>query len=151
MTGERSQSVTLPDGTTVTAWRRSARQIRAGDYLPEYGASALGCVTDEESGRHHVALDDGRDVELTRRAKVWLYRDYRGASWLSEASAAYRQDLAAREALRESDVMAPTSVPGIAGAAVSMSQLEPEDFDAHVTAPVWADYVREYAPRPAYA
>lgn len=141
----------MPDGETVTAWRRSAWQIRAGDYLPDYGAGALAAsVYDEDSRRHLVALDDGRDVELTRRAKVWLVRDYQGASWLSAAGAAYREAVAAREAMRESgEILAPTSVPGAAGAAVAMCQLEREAFDEHVPAPVWSEYVREYAPRRA--
>lgn len=146
---DKRQSFELPDGSSAQAWRRSARQIRAGDYLPEHGASALAAsVYDDTSRRHLVALDDGRDLELTRRAKVWLVRDYRGASWLSAASAAYRQDVAAREAMRESGaILAPSSVPGVAGAAVAMNQLEADVFDEHVPAPQWREYVREYAPR----
>lgn len=147
-TDANRQLFDMPDGSTAQAWRRSAWQIRAGDYLPEHGASALAAsVYDETSRRHIVALDDGRDIELTRRAKVWLIRDYRGASWLSAASAAYRADMAARDALRESGALAPSSVPGIAGAPVTMAQLERETFEEHVPAPVWRDYVREYAPR----
>jgi hypothetical protein len=120
----------------------------AGDYLPDYGASALAAsVWDETSRRHIVALDDGRDVDLTRRGRVWIVRDYRGKSWLSAASAAYRAECVARDMLRESGQLAPSSVPGMAGAPVTMAQLEPAEFDTHVPAPVWRDYVREYAPR----
>ena len=144
----RRRDVTMPDGETVTAWRRSAWQILEGDFLPDHGASALApSVYDETTRRHLVALDDGRDVELTRRAKVWLVRDYRGRSWLSSAAAAYREDVAARDALRESDALAPTTVAGISGTAAAMYQLDAETFEEHVPRPRWADYVREYAPR----
>lgn len=145
---ERYRDVVMPDGATMTAWRRSVWQVRAGDFLPDHGAAALvDSVYDDETRRHYVVLDDGETLELTRRAKVWLVRDYRGASWLSTASAAYRADCAARDALRESDALAPTSVPGIAGAPVAMYQLERDEFDAAVPAPTWRDYVREYAPQ----
>ena len=135
-----------PDGADVKCFRRAARNARPGDWLPEYGARVVAePVTDPESGRHWLTLDDGRDVEATPRGKVWLFRQYDSPAWMAEAVTAYRAARDAREALRESGHVVPTSVPGAAGSAVACYQLEPGDFDAAYPAPRLADYIREAA------
>lgn len=56
-----------------------------------------------------------------------------GASAIVEPLLAeYRAQRDARDALRESGALAPSSVPGTAGADVAMYQLSDEEFDEHV-------------------
>lgn len=132
-----------PNGTDVSCRRYGVGNLDTGDYCPEYGARVLApAVFDDTSNRWLLPLDDGRDIELTRRAKAWANRDYTGRGPLAAASTAYREAVAAREAMRESDMPVPTSVPGAAGSNVSMYQLDRETFDTHVPAPVWSDYAR---------
>jgi hypothetical protein len=133
-----------PDGP-VTAYKRSSRQVTAGDWLPDYGAHAVtDAAEDPDDGAQWVTLEDGRDIRLTTR-KVWLYRRYTLASWQRDAVAAYRDARDAREAMRESSAPAPTSVPGIAGSSAAWCQLEPSAFAAAYPAPRLADFLRDAA------
>lgn len=142
----QSAMMSGPDGTDVRCYRRSARQIKAGDYLPEYGAAAVADVaTDDETGRHYVALATDEVVELTPRGKAWIFRTYDAPAWMSDAVSAYRDARDARDVLRESGAVVPTSVPGAAGSAVAYYQLEDSDFDAAVPRPRLADFIRDAA------
>lgn len=144
-----------PDGVEVRCYRRSARQVRSGDWLPEHGRYALTDAVTDDDGRHWVTLSDTAGdwsavsdddvVTFTRRGKVWLYRQYRAPDWMAAAVESYRAARDAREALRESGQLVPTSVPGVAGSSVAMYQLERADFDAAVPAPRLADFVRDAA------
>jgi hypothetical protein len=106
-----------PDGSPVRAYRRTCRQIRAGDWLPEHGAHALtDPVEDPDDGAQWLTLDDGRDVHVTTR-KAWVHRRYTLAGWQRDAVAAYRDARDARNALRESGAPIPAgAVAGTAGA-----------------------------------
>lgn len=144
-----------PYGAVVRCFRRSARQVRRGDWLPEYGRYALTDAVTDADGRHYVTLSDAPDdwsrltdddvVMFTRRGKVWLYREYAAPGWMADAVDAYRSARDAREALRESGQLVPTSVPGVNGSGVVMYQLERADFDAAVPAPRLADFIRDAA------
>jgi hypothetical protein len=58
----------------VTAYKRSVRQVAAGDWLPDYAAHAVtDAVEDPDDGTHWLTLEDGRDVHVTIR-KVWIWR-----------------------------------------------------------------------------
>ena len=127
-------------------WRRGARNARPGDYLPEYGAHVTAePVTDPETARVWLTLEDGRDVDLTPRGKVWIYRRYDAPAWMRDALEAYRAARDAREALRESGQLVPTSVAGAAGSGVACFQLERADFDRAYPAPRFAEYVKDAA------
>jgi hypothetical protein len=66
--------------------------------------------------------------------------------WIREASAAYRDARDAWEAAREScTVLAPTAVPGGAGASVCMAQLDDATVAEFVPAPVFKDFLRDAA------
>lgn len=135
-----------PDGHDVKCHRRAARNTRAGDWLPEHGARAVGDpLTDPETARIWLTLDTGADVEFTPRGKVWLYREYDAPAWMADAVTAYRAARDAREALRESGAPVPTSVAGSAGSGVACYQLERADFDRAYPAPRLADFIREAA------
>jgi hypothetical protein len=93
----------------VTAYKRTARQVRAGDWLPDYGAHALTDAVEDPDGGVWLTLDDGRDVHVHVR-KVWLFRRYQLAGWQRDAVAAYRDARDARNALRESGTIVPAGV-----------------------------------------
>lgn len=140
------QTMTGPDGVEVTAYKRSARQVTAGDYLPDYGAHAVTDATeDPDDGAQWVTLDDGRDIRITTR-RVWLYRRYTLAGWQRDAVAAYRDARDARNALRESGAPIPAGVvAGTAGAAIGAYQLSDAEFSAAYPAPRLADFLRDAA------
>ena len=135
-----------PSGQDVTAYKRSARQVRAGDYLPDYSAHA---VTDaiedpDETRAVWVTLEDGRDVKLTTR-KVWLFRRYELADWQRDAVTAYRDARDARNALRETGAAITASAAGTAGASVGAYQLSDEEFSEAFPAPRLADFLKDAA------
>jgi hypothetical protein len=140
------QTMTGPDGLEVTCYRRSARQVRTGDYLPDYGAHAVAdALDDPDDGAVWVTLETGQDVRVTTR-KVWLFRRYAAPAWMSDALEAYRAARDAREATRESAAPIPAGVvAGAAGSLASWCQLERADFDAAYPAPRLADFIREAA------
>jgi hypothetical protein len=134
-----------PHGPDVTCYKRSARQVQAGDYLPDYGAHAIGpAMQDPDDGAMWVTLDDGRDIRITTR-KVWMFRRYTAPEWMADALANYRAARDAREAMRESGQLAPSTVAGISGSDAGWNQLEPAEFAAAYPAPRLADYIREAA------
>lgn len=135
-----------PDGRPVKCYRRSARQVTTGDYLPEHGAHVVApAVEDPDDGAQWVTLDDGRDIRLTTR-KVWLHRTYDAPAWMSEALTAYRSARDARDAMRESSQPIPAgAVAGAAGSSAAWCQLEADDFARAYPAPRLADFIREAA------
>jgi hypothetical protein len=136
-----------PDGTPVRAYRRSVRQIRAGDYLPELGAHALtDAIVDPDDARAvWLTLDNGQDVQLTTR-KAWVHRRYTLAGWQRDAVTAYRDARDARNALRESgDPIPAGAVAGTAGANVGAYQLTDAEFASLYPAPRLADFLRDAA------
>ena len=56
----------------------------------------------------------------------------------------YRAARDARDALRESNMPAPTSVPGVAHSGVAMHQLEDDDFATHVPAVTFREWLIEW-------
>lgn len=141
-----SATMAGPDGSEVTAWRRGARNARPGDWLPEHGGHvAAEPLTDPETGRVWLTLDTGADVDTSPRGKVWIHRRYDAPAWMTDALDAYRSARDAREALRESGHVVPTSVPGAAGSSAACHQLERSDFDAAYPAPRLAEFIREAA------
>jgi hypothetical protein len=134
------------DGADVTAYKRTARQIRAGDYLPDYGGHALtDAVTDPDDGAVWITLDDGRDIRVTVR-KVWMHRRYALADWQRDAVQAFRDAVHARNALRESGtIVAAGAVAGTAGADVACYQLSDEEFRMAYPAPRLAEFLRDAA------
>lgn len=144
-----------PDGNQQSCYRRSARQIRAGDWFPELERFALTDATTDQDGRHWVTLTDVPGdwsrvtdddvVEFTPRGKAWLFREYVAPAWMAHAVETYRSARDAREALRESGRLVPTSVAGAAGSGVAFYQLEPADFDLAVPRPRLADFIRSAA------
>ena len=141
-----SQLMPGPTGEDVRAYRRGVRQIHAGDYLPDYGAHAIGdAVEDPDDGSHWLTLEDGRDIRLTVR-KVWLFRRYELAGWQRDAVTAYRDARDARQALRESGAIVPAgAVAGTAGADIACYQLTDSEFAAAYPAPRLADFLRDAA------
>lgn len=140
------QMMTGPNGEKVRCFRRAARNVQTGDYFPEYGARVVAApLTDPETGRHWVTLEDGQDVEFTPRGKVWLFREYAAPEWMADALADYRAARDARDAMRESSAPVPTSVAGANGSNVSCSQLEDDDFNRAFPAPRLADFIRAAA------
>lgn len=138
--------MTGPDGAEVSCYRRGARNVAPGDWLPEHGAHVTADpVTDPDDGGVWLTLEDGRDVRCTPRGKVWLWRRYAAPVWMADAVDAYRGARDAREALRESGALAPTSVAGAAGSSVACHQLERDDFNAAFPAPRLADFIRDAA------
>lgn len=135
-----------PAGAYVTAYKRSARQIRAGDYLPDWEAHAVtdACEDPDESRAVWVTLEDGRDIRITVR-KVWVYRTYELASWQRDAVNAYRDARDARNALRESGEAITASAAGTSGASVGAYQLSDEEFREAFPAPRLADFLRDAA------
>jgi hypothetical protein len=135
-----------PAGTMVRCYRRSIRQVRAGDYLPDHGGSVLAApVADPEDSSVWVALDTGTDVQLTGR-RVWLYRTYEAPEWMSTALEAYRAAVLARESARESSEPVPAGlVAGTSGSLAAWCQLEDSDFRAAWPAPRLATFIREAA------
>jgi hypothetical protein len=135
-----------PDGAGVVAYRRSSRQIRPGDWLPEYGAHAIGdALEDPDDGSLWVTLETGQDVRVTTR-KVWMFRRYAAPDWMRDALEAYRSARDARDALRESSDPIPAGiVAGAAGASCAWNQLERDDFNAACPAPRLADFIRDAA------
>ena len=132
-----------PDGTTVRAFYRTVRQVRAGDWLPDYGAHAVADpVEDPDDGAVWVALETGEDIRVTRR-KVWLWRRYDAPAWVREALESYRDARHAWEALRESGTPVPGgSVAGAAGSVVACYQLSDEEFRAVFPVPRLSEYLR---------
>lgn len=131
----------------VTAYKRSVRQVHAGDWLPDYGAHAVtdACQDPDEMRAVWVTLEDGRDIKLTTR-KVWLYRRYTLSPWQRDAVTAYRDARDAWQALRESGAPVPAgTVAGTAGAAVGCHQLSDDEFRTAYPAPRLADYLRAAA------
>lgn len=142
----QSQTMQGPNGDAVKCYRRGARNVAPGDWLPEHGGHvASEPVTDPDDGSVWLTLEDGRDVRVTPRGKVWLWRQYAAPVWMAEAVEAYRSARDAREALRESGQVVPTSVPGTAGSGVACHQLERADFDRAYPAPRLADFISEAA------
>lgn len=134
-----------PHGTPVSCYSRTARQVTAGDWLPDYGAHALtDAVTDPDDGAVWFTLDDGRDIQHTRR-KVWLHRRYELAGWQRDAVSAYRDARDARNALRESGQSITAGVAGTAGANVGAYQLSDAEFAEAYPAPRLADFLRDAA------
>jgi hypothetical protein len=135
-----------PDGQEVTAYKRSARQVTAGDWLPDYAAHAVtDAVEDPDDGTHWLTLEDGRDVHVTTR-KVWIWRRYTLAGWQRDAVTAYRDARDARNALRESgDPIPAGAVAGTAGAHVGAYQLTDAEFASVYPAPRLADFLRDAA------
>ena len=132
----------LPDGTMLPGG------IRPGDFLPEHDAHAAGAgMVDPETGAVLVPLTSGRDVELPPLRPVRVRRDRRAPEWVQVAAEDYRHARDAWEAGRESGRPAPTSVPGAAGSAAAMCQLEAADYAEHVPAPRFADFLRDRAAR----
>lgn len=139
-------TMTGPDGTEVTAYKRSTRQVTAGDYLPEHGAHAVtDAVSDPDDGAVWLTLDDGRDLRIRTR-KVWIHRRYELSGWQRDAVREYRDARDARNALRESGAPVPAgTVAGAGGAPVSCYQLTDAEFNAAYPAPRLADYLRAAA------
>lgn len=132
----------LPDGTTLPGG------IRAGDFLPAYGARAAGgALVDPDSGRVLVALEDGRDLDLAPGEPVDIRRERHAPAWVQQAAAEYRDARDAWTAGRESGRPAPTSVPGVAGSGAAMYQLTAAEYAEHVPAPRFADFLSEHAAR----
>lgn len=135
-----------PDGVPVKCYKRSARQVTTGDYLPDHGAHVIvPAVEDPDDGAIWVTLDNGQDIRITVR-RVWLYRRYAAPAWMQDACSAYRDARDARDAARESSAPIPAgAVAGAAGSSVGWCQLEPADFNAAWPAPRLADFIREAA------
>lgn len=141
----RSEDMPGPDGAPVRTFYRVVGQLRAGDWLPDYGAHITGApVTDPDDGSVWVPLDTGVDVRITRR-KAWVYRVYDAPAWVRDALDCYRDARHAWEALRESSTPVPTTVPGASGGNVVCYQLEADDFRRAFPPPRFADYVRAAA------
>lgn len=141
----RDAALAGPHGSPVRAFRRLTRQVRAGDWLPDYGAHAIAdALEDPDDGSHWLTLDDGRDLRVTAR-KVWLHRRYALAGWQREAVAAYRDARDAREAVRESGDACPAGVAGTAGSSAAWCQLSAAEFATAYPPPRLADFLREYA------
>lgn len=140
------QDMPGPDGVPARCYRRTVRQVRAGDYLPDHGGHVIAApVADPDDGSVWVALDTGTDVQLTGR-KVWILRKYDAPAWMADALEAYRCARDARDATRESGAPIPAgAVAGAAGSAVAWCQLEPDDFRRAYPAPRLADFIREAA------
>ena len=140
------------DGAPVKVYRRAARNAIAGDWLPDYGAHVVAVYAgpDPDTGREVVwlTLSDGSDVELTRRAKVWIHRTYAAPEWVAAATSEYRDARHAWEALRESSAPIPAgAVAGAAGSSVSYCQLEEADYRAAFPVPRLAAFLRDHAAR----
>jgi hypothetical protein len=134
-----------PDGVPVSCYSRSARQVRAGDWLPDYGGHATtDAVEDPDDGSIWWTLDDGRDIRHTRR-KVWLHRRYSLTGWQRDAVSCYRDARDARTALRESSASVTADIAGTAGANVGAYQLSDAEFAAAYPAPRLADFLRDAA------
>lgn len=56
----------------------------------------------------------------------------------------YRAQRDAREALRESGALAPTSVAGVSGSSAAFHQLEAEEFNEHVPAVTFREWLIEW-------
>lgn len=141
-----SQPMPGPDGHDVTAYRRSVRQIAAGDFLPDFRAHAIApAVPDPDDGSHWLTLETGQDVRITTR-KVWVVRTYAAPAWMAEALTAYRAARDARAAARESGAPAPAyAAAGTAGAGIAWNQLTDEEMAAVWPHPRLADFIREAA------
>lgn len=140
-----TEMMTGPDGTDVKCYRRTVRQVRPGDYLPEHGATVTADPLEDPDGGVWLALDNGADV-LVKTRRVWLHREYTAPEWMSSALEDYRAARDAREATRESSAPVPAGlVAGAAGSLAAWCQLEAEDFAAAYPAPRLADFIREAA------
>jgi hypothetical protein len=129
----------------VTAYKRTVRQVRAGDWLPDYAAHALTDAVEDPDGGVWLTLEDGHDERVTVR-KVWLYRRYRLAGWQRDAVAAYRDARDARYALRESGTIVPAGVvAGTSGGDIACYQLSDAEFATAYPPVRLADFLREYA------
>jgi transposase InsO family protein len=136
----------LPDG------HRLPGGLKDGDYLPDHDGTVKGSpLPDPERGTVWCVITHGdatRDLELPATAPVAVVRTREAPAWVLAAAADYRDARDAWEATRESDrALAPTTVPGISGSGVTMSQLGPDEYARHVPRPRYADYVREHAAR----
>jgi hypothetical protein len=137
----------LPDG------HRLPGGLKDGDYLPDHDGTVKGSpLTDPERGTVWVILSSGpdgtRDVELAPAEPVAVVRVREAPAWVQQAAADYRDARDAWERGRESDrALAPTTVPGIAGSGVTMSQLGPDEYARHVPRPRYTDYLRDHAAR----
>lgn len=135
----------LPDGAALPAY------VRAGDVLTGHGVVVADAIADPETGATWVVVRsaDGAlvDVELPAGEPVDVVRKRVAPAWVQAAAADYRGARDAWEAARESGRPAPSSVPGAAGANVSMMQLEDADYRAHVPAPRFAEFLADHAAR----
>lgn len=142
----QQQMMTGPNGTEVRCYSRSARQVTAGDWLPDYAGHAVSdAVADPDDSSVWWTMDDGRDIRHTRR-KVWLHRRYELADWQRDAVRTYRDARDARNALRESFTPVPAgAVAGTSGAAIGYYQLSDAEFASVHPAPRLADFLRDAA------
>jgi hypothetical protein len=142
----------LPDGSVLPAG------LHPGDRLTDDDAVVLAPpVTDPETGTVWVTVTTTDPTGVTRQddrqlpagTPVDVTRAPRTApAWVQAAAAEYRDARDAWEGLRESTtVLAPSTVPGCAGADVTMAQLETADYATHVPRPRFADYLRDHAAR----
>ena len=142
----QSQVMTDADGTPARAYRRTARQIRAGDWLPDYSSHAVtDAVTDQEDGSHWTTLEDGRDIRFTRRGKVWLVRHYAAPEWMTSAVADWRAAYDSWRATRESGAPVDARIAGASGSLVCYAQLSDEEYRAICPAPRLASFIGDAA------
>jgi hypothetical protein len=133
-------------GAVVKCFKRGARNVVAGDWLPEHDATVIVAPYVADDGRVWVSLDNGSDLDFTPRGKVWLYRRYSAPAWMAAAVEDYRHARHAWEALRESSDPIPAgAVAGASGSGVAWCQLEDSDFRAAMPAPRLADHIRAAA------
>lgn len=130
---------------------RYPSSLRHGDILTGSGTVTGDPVQDPDRGTVWVQVTrtDGTvaDLELEASTPVEYTRPRHAPAWVQAAAADYRSARDAWEQARESGMVAPTSVPGIAGSAVSMSQLEDSDYAAACPRPEFRDFLRDHAAR----
>lgn len=143
----------LADGVAAKRTADGARLpagMRSGD-LYAGGVIAGDPLIDPETGSVWVTVrrdgEDLSDVALDPRVPVEYERPRIAPAWVRDAAASYRDARDAWESARESDRVVPSTVPGTAGAACAMYQLDDATYREHVPPPRYADFLRDAADR----